>query len=479
MSLYLDRTIVSSTAVRVLAWAFAAAGLSSSSTAQGYLGWAQHPTTFAPSARAGHVMAYDAARNRMVLYGGLSSATPVCCPLADTWEWDGAAWVLKQPNTFPAARMHAGAAYDLQRQRLVVFGGSDGTNVFSTTWEWDGTDWTQRFPPVSPPARTLAGMTYDVLRGETVLFGGFDGTNHFADTWIWNGTTWTQRTVPVQPAPRKQPAMAYDAASGHTVLFGGEQGASVNYSDTWIWDGVQWTPRSPATSPGATWGQAAAFDPVRGRIVVVGGFTPSGITDDVWEWDGLTWHQQSFAPSPSTRQNAALAFWPSGEGLLFGGYLPTTTLLADTWGYRGAWPAFYAEYGSGCAGSLGVPHLSRNPNFAYLPWIGTTFGLRVTNVPGGLPALLLFGFSNTAVPGAALPLRMDFLGMPNCWLLTSFDILMPATTNGTTATLALSFPAAPSTLGTHFYGQALVFDSGINPFGAVLSNAIDAILGSR
>jgi hypothetical protein len=43
----------------------------------------------APTPRGGHAMAYDLARQRIVLYGGFTNEAP---RLADTWEWDGADW---------------------------------------------------------------------------------------------------------------------------------------------------------------------------------------------------------------------------------------------------------------------------------------------------------------------------------------------------------------------------------------------------
>src|SRR5262249_31401812 len=71
-------------------------------------------------------------------------------------------------------------AYDSARGRTVLFGGigrPNGTN--QDTWEWDGTDWTQRVSASSPLARSGHVLGFDAARGRTVLFGG----NSFADTW--------------------------------------------------------------------------------------------------------------------------------------------------------------------------------------------------------------------------------------------------------------------------------------------------------
>jgi hypothetical protein len=42
-----------------------------------------------PSPRYGHAMAYEAARQRVVLFGGSGGSSAL---LNDTWGWDGVAW---------------------------------------------------------------------------------------------------------------------------------------------------------------------------------------------------------------------------------------------------------------------------------------------------------------------------------------------------------------------------------------------------
>jgi hypothetical protein len=67
-----------------------------------------------PSKRAGHAMAYDSARARVVLFGGAD--------LRDTWEWDGQIWI-QVSNIGPSPRVNHAMAYDAARQRMVLFGG--------------------------------------------------------------------------------------------------------------------------------------------------------------------------------------------------------------------------------------------------------------------------------------------------------------------------------------------------------------------
>jgi hypothetical protein len=99
-------------------------------------------------------MAYDAARQRVVLFGGYG--------LADTWEWDGTTWVQRNPVTNPGWRRYHAMAYHEARRRVVL----TGDFLAGDTWEWDGTDWQQ----VSSRGG-MGAMAYDAARQRVVLFG--------------------------------------------------------------------------------------------------------------------------------------------------------------------------------------------------------------------------------------------------------------------------------------------------------------------
>lgn len=79
--------------------------------------WTQRNTGRSPTPRGGHAMAYDSARERLVLFGGINGLQPE----GDTWEWNGATWVNVSPSP-PHLTAHA-MAYDSDRGRVVLFGG--------------------------------------------------------------------------------------------------------------------------------------------------------------------------------------------------------------------------------------------------------------------------------------------------------------------------------------------------------------------
>lgn len=138
--------------------------------------WREVPALYSRQSAA---MAYDMVRERVVLFGGVDLGRAV----ADTWERDGTVWNLRTTTTAPSRRSRHAMAYDLARQRVVLFGGTDGRILMGDTWEWDGVNWTQRAPAARPWARSQHAMAYDVARQRVVLFGG-DGQGSFAsDTW--------------------------------------------------------------------------------------------------------------------------------------------------------------------------------------------------------------------------------------------------------------------------------------------------------
>jgi N-acetylneuraminic acid mutarotase len=286
--------------------------------------WTRLP---APAAESlGGVIAYDAARGQVVLFGGSPShGNPAT---SDTWVWDGSVWTQKSPATSPPARSTPGMVYDAARSEIVLFGGGTG---FTDTWVWNGSIWAQRFPGTSPPPRSTGPkMTYDATRGEVVLFGGQSlFGDMLGDTWVWDGVNWTQRLPATSPSPRDSHAMAYDAARGEVVLFGGFPGGRgvAPLQDTWVWDGTNWTQRLPATSPQPRLDHRMAYDAARGEVVLFGGSDIAQSLLDTWTWDGSSWTQRSSTTTPPPVGGIASMTYDAarGEIVLFGAGSSTST----------------------------------------------------------------------------------------------------------------------------------------------------------
>jgi len=144
-----------------------------------------------PYSRMDHAMVYDSGRSRVILYGGADYRQNLA--FLDTWEYDGTTWVNKSPANGPLALAGHALAYDASRGRVILFGGTlpiPSYPIYNYTWEYDGTNWTQVYPTTSPSERTYHAMTYDSDRNRVVLFGGCNrpscsglGIEFFSDTW--------------------------------------------------------------------------------------------------------------------------------------------------------------------------------------------------------------------------------------------------------------------------------------------------------
>lgn len=248
-------------------------------------GWSLMTVSDSP-AMANHTMTCDTTRGVLVACG--EGSHPF-----ETWEFDGSGWTAA-PNPPITKSGMPRLAYDGARQRVVLYW-ADYSATSQATWEYDGSQWTQMTPSVSPPALPYASlMTYDETLARTVLVGAMTSTS--AQTWLWDGVTWTQ-AAGSQPTDPRAGGMAYDSARKQTVLLAIDM-------TTWTFDGTGWTRLTPAHSPtpAGLMFISMACDPVRQVSVFFGGEQCGGAgcvdPDVTWEWDGQDWSELS-AESPS------------------------------------------------------------------------------------------------------------------------------------------------------------------------------------
>jgi hypothetical protein len=291
----------------------------------------------APSARGEAVMAYDAARRQVLLFGG---------NVRDTWTWDGRSWFKQLVSISPPARSKAAMAYDAARQEVVLFGGSTSGTLLADTWIWNGRTWIERHPSSSPSARDGAAITYDSLRHAIVLFGGHatapggGSGGPFGDTWIWDGDNWTQLHPANSPPAREMAVMAYDPGTDKAVLFGGI-GVAGPQNDTWTWNGTDWVRQRSSQSPPARYLAGMAHDDGSGTLVLFGGSASAGVLSDTWTWDGRTWTERHGPSSPPARIAPAMAYDAANRTVvLFGGLIigGGVTAFGDTWLWIGPTP---------------------------------------------------------------------------------------------------------------------------------------------
>ncbi len=275
-----------------------------------------------PPARYGHNLAYDSARERVVLFGGMDSVAATVYH-DDTWEFDGVFWE-RRIIVAPPARYRAAMAYDARRGVVVLHGGMQADDK---TWEYDGDAWSDA-QVTGPSARSHHTMAYDE-QNEVVVTYGANGTVLASETWEYDGA-WTPTATTASAGAFFGHAMSY-AGGGKVILFGN---GNPPYDETWQYAAGAWGPVAATEPPGRTLA-AMAWDSARGKVVMFGGSFGT-LFGDTWEYDSGTWAAKPTATSPPARRDHAMTYDAArSEVVLFGGEIDSEA-GRDTWTFDGA-----------------------------------------------------------------------------------------------------------------------------------------------
>jgi len=307
--------------------------------------WTAVPTPEeAPGPRLGGSLAHVPSTAKLYLYAGWDGASF----FNGIWGYDATAgtWTDLGPRgAEPPARALHSMVYVPTIEKLVMFGGFDGTTYLNDTWAYDPAEntWTNLAPAgVSPAARDGHSLVFDPARGQVILFGGWNGKTEFGDTWAYNpnANTWLE-LAPTgdRPAARDSQAMTYDSTEGLVILFGGWN-QSTEFNDTWLYDPAAgtWTNAAPAGDLPS--GRALAqmvYDPAAKRVIMFGGGTIGNLVSaDTWIYNPAanTWNQVTPSGSqPAGRTGHAMTYDAgTGKVVLFGGS-DGNTYFNDLWTY--------------------------------------------------------------------------------------------------------------------------------------------------
>lgn len=293
-------------------------------------GWHQLAIQNRPRAVTASAVAYNSQTQKALLFGGVNSVLENSAWKLqwydETWEWDGEDWEQLSPVHVPPARGKHVMAYDAGRDRIVLFGGSADKSLFNDTWEWDGTDWQLIKPKHSPPARCCHAISYDSARKQIVLYGGWDPThnNFFNDIWLWDGKDWKNI---LSKAPLMSGHFLVDFPAKNEVI-----SVQTSNAGTWEWDGKKFVDLGIESPPSRS-EVRAVYDPKNERLLLFGGMRDKKFLDDTWAFDGNSWFQLHLPVSPLPRFGQVMFYDQKRNSvILFGGQQEKDPYyMNDTW----------------------------------------------------------------------------------------------------------------------------------------------------
>jgi hypothetical protein len=322
------------------------------------------PADFPPAHRRGHTAVYAEASNRMIVFGGWDGTY-----YSDVWILTSAnglggtpTWVeLIIPGIGPTPRTEHSAAYDAASNRLIVYGGDVSGTITDEVWVLSNANglggtpsWSLLPIPAGPkPERQMHTAIYDPVSNKMTTFAGWNSTAFNTDeVWVLSGAnglggaaSW-QQLAPAGTAPEKrnEHVAAYSASSSRMVVFGGFWAGSTRFNDAWylvdpfgVSASTEWFEMLPAAPlPPERDGHAAVYNASGNVLAVHGGRSLS----DVWSLAGAdgsagvpAWTKllSQFAPPPARSGSSAVMDVSDKRLTVFGGYSVSTGWLNRVW----------------------------------------------------------------------------------------------------------------------------------------------------
>jgi hypothetical protein len=323
-----------------------------------------------PVVRYGHTAIYDSARDRILLcggWGGILRNDVWEMPLSANCHWSRFA----DSDSMPAPREYHSAIIDPIRQRMILFGGADDVSLYNDTWSLDLTGtptWSRLVTTGTPPSpRYRHTAIYDPNGDRMIVFGGNDGSprNEVWSLSLDGEAHWTLLTTSgTPPSPRSFHTSSYDPSRHAMIVFGGQDGTYRN--DVWtlsLTGTPTWSSLSPAgILPPARESSAALYDSQRDRLIVFGGWDGTGLRNDLWSLslvDPPAWTQLfPDGDIPAPRESHAIVYDSMRDRLvLIGGY--STLDRAVVWGI--AWGSLVAVDSPPRPSGTAI-HLAARPN---------------------------------------------------------------------------------------------------------------------
>jgi hypothetical protein len=277
-------------------------------------------------------MTYMMDTGRILLFGGSNASIQY---LDETWEYNvyNAKWTKINSAMKPSGRYFTSMAWDAARLRVVLYGGYRA-GYLQDTWEYNPATYTWANRSGTSTYGTVAyhAMTWCDYYGQVVMSGGVSGSaKNTMGRWDGNTATWTT-WVPSGAVAVYAHTIAYDDDIQRIVQFGGASYTSSTYLFSPAVN--SWTLVStPTGTPSARYYHNSVYDPFRNAVLIYGGHMSSIAKNDIWSFDfvGSRWIQ--VAQTSLGLAYAGMAIDNLGDIYVTGGYNWTTFYNNRLWKY--------------------------------------------------------------------------------------------------------------------------------------------------
>ncbi len=268
-----------------------------------------------PSARSFHTAVYDSANNKMIVFGGEPLTNDVWVLSFANGQGGTPTWTLLTPaaGPLPSPRQGHSAVYDAASNRMIIFGGENSLSVtLDEVWvlsHANGLGGTPTWMLLSPIGATMSrefhSAVYDPASNRMIVFGGVVNFALANDVRVLSNANglgtpaWTVLSPTGAIGARDMHSAVYDAANNRMTVFGG----IVNFvtaNDLWTLSNANglggapaWTQLTPIPGPGVRRAHSAVYHSANNRMIVFGGFTGSGVI-----WANDTWVLSNGGPDP-------------------------------------------------------------------------------------------------------------------------------------------------------------------------------------
>lgn len=198
------------------------------------------PTGTKPIARWLHAAVYDATNDRMIIFGGDdgSSFRNDVAALSFSGGADGAWSSITPTGTAPSARRQAAYSIDTGENVMLISHGATGVNsfvgdTFKLTLTLGSEAWGSITGTGAPSARRGMTAIYRSTDDAFYFYGGYNGVNHFDELWkLTFGATpvWSAVSDTSPPAPRRSHSGTFSTVGGKILIYGGRDDAETSFN---------------------------------------------------------------------------------------------------------------------------------------------------------------------------------------------------------------------------------------------------------